>query len=391
MTTTKNTILFYNTAEGDFMITEKMTTLRPIFESTNGIHLTAYLINQGCLLNLKRQLRQTIQEAHEWLQPALSLDERRKFLEPLVTLIKDTRILNSINGNIGIFRNEESFRIINIPIEIQQSCQVASSFHVKPLLRWLQCDQEFLLLGLEEMSANLYLGSQNTFRLIDSMILPNSIKKLESNSDCDKLKKAKQLETFSCLGDWISKITNNYKPILFLAGKPSYIKNFQSVFKYKKMIKNPISSRFSKEDTFHICNSIRKILKEDSKKSLEKILMEFRFAEEGNRTKKNIFQISKAVVQGKVRKLIVTDELSIFGKIDLKSGGLSIHPTDLDHEDDCILDDLAQIVLSQGGEVIIAKRDEIPNGRPILAILDGDEDCLEKTIGYQLNDLQLGF
>ncbi len=57
-----------------------------------------------------------------------------------------------------------------------------------------------------------------------------------------------------------------------------------------------------------------------------------------------------------------------------------MHPIDLNHEDDCILDDLAQMVLSQGGEVVIAKRSEIPKGRPILAILDDDGLLLEKII-----------
>ena len=113
-------------------------------------------------------------------------------------------------------------------------------------------------------------------------------------------------------------------------------------------------------------------MKEQSHRLIEKALLEFRLAEDGNRTKKNIFQIAKAVVQGKVRKLIVTDELCIFGRIDQGSGGLAIHPFDLDHEDDCILDDLAQMVLSQGGEVVVAKRSEIPKGRPILAILDDE-------------------
>ena len=36
------------------------------------------------------------------------------------------------------------------------------------------------------------------------------------------------------------------------------------------------------------------------------------------------------------------------------------------------------MVLSQGGEVIVGKQDEIPNGRPILAILDGEGKNLEK-------------
>lgn len=92
-----------------------------------------------------------------------------------------------------------------------------------------------------------------------------------------------------------------------------------------------------------------------------------------------------------MRKLIVTDELSIFGKIDSKSGGISIHPFDLDHEDDCILDDLAQMVLSQGGEVVVASRDEIPKGRPILAILDHEGEPLVKTEDVQYEVLQERF
>ncbi len=79
----------------------------------------------------------------------------------------------------------------------------------------------------------------------------------------------------------------------------------------------------------------------------------------------------------------MTDEMSIFGTIDKKTGGLALHSFDLDHEDDCILDDLAQMVLSQGGEVVIAKRDEIPKGRPILAILDDDGLVIEKTEDLQ--------
>ena len=57
---------------------------------------------------------------------------------------------------------------------------------------------------------------------------------------------------------------------------------------------------------------------------------------------KNIFQIAKAAVQGKIRKLIVADGIQIFGKLDKHTGGVSINPAHLDHEDDDLLDDLSQ-------------------------------------------------
>lgn len=360
------------------MLTSRRMNLKPLLDSEEGIHLTAYLVNRGDLVDLKSQVRTSIANANDWLFEAMPADERKKFLEPLETLLNDASIFKQMKGNIGIFRNKESFRILNIPIDIEPMCQVATSFHVKPLLRWLQGDQEFLFLGLENKTAYLYLGSQDSFKLIDSILFPEFLSDQET-------------ETFKWLNDWILDLTQHSKPKLFMAGEPLLLKTLNKSLNYIRAIKTPISQNFSPKKAIEIGKNIRKILAIDSKRTLEKALLEFRFAEEDNRAKKNIFQISKAVVQGKVRKLIVTDELSIFGKIDKISGGIAIHPADLDHEDDCILDDLAQMVLSQGGEVIVAKRNEIPKGRPILAILEDDSHFLEKAEDLQYEVLEERF
>lgn len=371
------------------MLTSKQTTLKPILESENGVHITAYLVNRGDLIDLKSQLKTVISESYEWLiNSAMSMEERKRFLEPLDSLLLDARIFKQMKGNIGLFRTLDSFRVLNIPVDIQQSCQVATSFHVKPLLRWLQADRDFLLLGLDKDSAHLYLGSQDSFKLVDSILFPDFFKEKHSFDGYMSLKEARQKkvkegETFAWLNEWVKQLTKTTKPKLFVAGEKSKVDGLNCHLQYANSVKTPISYSFGQHNISDICANIRKILKDESKKALEKSLLEFKFAEKGNRTRKNIFQISKAVVQGKVRKLIVIDDLSIFGKIDKKSGGLALHPFDLDHEDDCILDDLAQMVLSQGGEVIVAKRDEIPKGRPILAILDDDGLILERPENFQ--------
>ncbi len=367
------------------MLTSKQTTLKPLLESKDGVHLTIYLVNRGDLVSLKSQLRNAIGESYEWLNSAMTVEERKKFLEPLDSLLLDARIFKQMKGNIGLFRNKDSFRVLNVPVEVEYSCQVATSFHVKPLLRWLQTDREFLLLGLEEDSAHLYLGCQNSFKLVDSILFPEFFKGKDALGGYLSLKEArrnkvKQEETYAWLNEWITQLTKNSKPKLFVAGEKSKVEGFNRNLKYPQAVKTAVANSFGKHNLNELCASIRKLLKEESKRALDKALLEFRFAEDDNRTRNNIFQITKAVVQGRVRKLIVTDEMSIFGKIDTKSGGLAIHPYDLDHEDDDILDDLAQMVLSQGGEVVVAKRDEIPKGRPILAILDDEGQELEVTM-----------
>ncbi|MBN8537169.1 MAG: hypothetical protein J0M15_08945 [Deltaproteobacteria bacterium] len=371
------------------MLTSKKTILKPLFESTNGLHLTAYLINRGDLVDLKSQLRDIITQTYEWLNPVMSIEDRNKFLEPLDSLLEDASIFKEMKGNIGIFRNQASFRLLNIPIEVEQACQVATSFHVKPLLKWLQSDQEFLLLGLEKEAAHLYLGNQSSFKLVESILLPEALKGKEFNGGYQSLKdsrtkRTKEGETIAWLNEWISELTRTTKPKLFVAGEKSFVSRLGRKLRYKNVAKAPIADLFVKNNVSDICSSVRRVMRAEAKEYVEKSIFEFRLAEEGNRVQKNIFQISRAVVQGRVRKLLVTDELNIFGKIDKKSGGIAIHPFDLDHEDDDILDDLAQMVLSQGGEVIVASKNEIPSGRAILAILDDGGKELAKTDNIRL-------
>lgn len=373
------------------MLTSKKSTLKPILESSGGIHLSAYLVNRGDLVDLKAQIREIISQSYDHLIPSLSLRERNKFLGPLDSLLVDARIFKKMKGNIGIFRNQDSFVVINIPIEIETFFQVASTFHVKPLLKWLQVDQEFLLLGFKKDCAHLYLGSQDSFKLIDSVILPDSFENSESLRSYFSAKGMSQLkmnenETFTWLSEWVTQLTKNSAPKLFIAGDSLIVEGIIGNFKYDTLVKTAVANSFGDHNVLDICIAIRKILKMHSKNCIDKAIKEFRFAEEENRACKNIFKISKAVVEGRVRKLIITDDINVFGSIDKNTGLLSIHPIDLDHEDDDVMDDLAQMVLRQGGEVIIASREEIPRSLPILAILDSDDEHIEKTEKLRVYD-----
>jgi len=252
-----------------------------------------------------------------------------------------------MKGNIGLFRTKESFRILNIPVEVTRQCHVASSFHVKPLLRWIQVDRDFLFIGLEKDTAHIFFGNQSTIQKVDSI-------KLSLDEQCIS---------------FLKQIMEKAGPRLFFAGDKKLAEKIFSKLKYKNVFIFPIAPFFSDDNLAEICIAIRKILSREAKETLNKALLEFHYADEINLAKKNIFQISKAAIQGKVKKLIIADGINVFGKVDKKTGKLAIHPFDLNHEDDDVLDDLAQTVLALGGEVVIAPQEQIPKGRPILAIL----------------------
>ncbi len=353
------------------MVVSKIRSVKPLIESRDGVHLTTYLENQGDLVKICGQLRRSIEYAYENLAPVMPPIQSTRFLEPLDKLVANPLVLANMAGNIGIFRSFESFRILNVPVHVKAGTHVASSFHVKPLIKWLQTDQEFLLLAFTKISdrqfeASVYWGNRTSFRQVAVTLLPlqNKAGSLEFDSS------------------WVHEVfasQEEYGGIkVFLCGDTALCERAKPDLQLENIDERFIGVSGDKYNLEQLCREIRVSMMLHARRKLESTLNEFVFADLENRTSKNLFLIAKAVVKGRVRKLIVSDEVQIFGKIDRKSGGLAIHPFDLDHEDDDLLDDLAQMVLSQGGEVFVASRDEIPNGRPILAILDEDGKGLLK-------------
>ncbi len=338
-------------------------SIKSLLESTDGIHLTAYYKNDGNLASLKNQMMSSLGFARAHLSPVMSQTEIDKFLEPFQTLLEDATLLKSVRGHIGMFRTKNSFRVLILSVDVEPICVVASTFHVKPLIRWLQLDREFLLLGIEKDMASLYQGNGTSVRLMDAVLLP-----APPNSSQAPDKRAQ------LAAEWINECLTKYrgqaKPKLYICAEGEWLENLSKKIRYRNAVLQPLVAPFSAEQVPNICTTIRTQLRVEAESKLDKSIHEYFQAERNNLARKNIFQIARAAVQGNVRKLIVAEGVEIFGKLDRKTGGLAIHPMDLDHEDDDLLDDLAQTVLTQGGQVVVLPKEKIPYHRHVVAILN---------------------
>ena len=351
------------------MLSSRSESMKPLFESTSGVHLSVYITNSGDLNFLKQKLRNALDEALEYLVPAMELREIEKLFKPIEMLIKDTKKLSGFTGNLGIFRTQTSFRALSLPIEVENTCIVADSFHVKPLLKWMQTDREFLFLGIESSYATLYQGSLHTLKEIDTIFFPDLLRNPTEDKNTQEL-----YETMEWLNAWIMNLTAEVRPRLYIAGNKGVTSRVLKVLQYENAFPKPIWGDYNPKMTAFICSEIRTALKTEVRKEFEKAIVEFHYASDVNLAKGNVFTIAKAAVQGKIKKLLISDGIKIFGKLNRKSGEITIHETDLDHEDDDILDDLAQTVLANGGEVVVAPLGVIPKGRPILAIINETSD-----------------
>ncbi|OFZ25952.1 MAG: hypothetical protein A2381_09850 [Bdellovibrionales bacterium RIFOXYB1_FULL_37_110] len=345
------------------MLSLKIKTMEPLLESQSGIHLTNYIKNSGCVSDLKKQIQNAIELAQKHLAPVMTQSLIHKFLAPIKRFQQDSKLLKSFKENsIGIFRTKNAFRALSLPLEVETSCIVADSFHVKPLLKWIQIDSEFLLLGLQYGSANLYQGNLHDFKHIDTRIY--------SQSPYNQKNQEHLNETLELLNDSILNFSTKKIPILFLAGNKELAQPFLKILRNKNIKVTLISHSFNELRLLDLCSQIRSTLKANAQKNVEKTLAEFRHPTNGNQVKRKISTIAKAAVQGRIKRLLIADDIQLFGKLNGKSGKIKLHEKDLDHEDDDILDDIAQTVLAHGGKVTLAAKNEIPRKYPIMAIID---------------------
>ncbi len=360
------------------MIVEKRNALKPLIESSRGVHLSAYIINNGDLNDLKSQIKDVIQKAEKELLPAMSMQKMQLFLHPIKLLLKNDDLLKSFKHNIGFFRTLNSFRVLAVPVAVESFCSIATTFHVKPLLKWMTVDKEFLLLGIEGGEAYLYQGSQYSLNLISTLkITDNEFTGL----DLDFPKTVESFSALESLSEWISKHTRLTKPKLFMMGNFRGLSTLKRVLPYPSQNISILGETFSKNELKKVAKTIRQNMEAAALKYLENLIVEFRAAEKRNSAGRNIFQIAKAVAEGRVRKIMIADGIKLYGRFNSKSGKLKIHYRDVNHEDDDVLDDLAQSVITHGGDVFVVPKTQMP------------EDCLAWAVfdpALKENDLNLG-
>lgn len=357
------------------MICDKRNLLRTLINSSNAVHLTAYLVNEGDFKKLRNQLIQTLKTTSQNLRSIMSRQKRMEFLKPIQAVLDDPKILGTLRGNIGIFRTFSLFQIMRIPVEVEQKSTLASTFHVKPLLRWLQNDRDFVFVGLEKGAVHLYQGSQHSIRHVDTFLLNREEQSVSLASQMalwgNKSKTKPHFKELTLwLDEWLAILSKTSHPKVFFAGQKKISNSLKFELVYNNIENKLQINSFKTKQLSKICFEIRKIISDEIEKDLAQSILEFTYAQNLDLTESNIFKIAKAAVKGRVKKLMIAGNVKLLGKLNNTTGELVLHKSDFAPEDDCLLDDLAQKVLAHGGKVTIASKQDIPGQHSILALTD---------------------
>lgn len=292
-------------------------------------------------------IKELVVQASNFLKDIYTASELEDFLRPLASITK--REAESFDSSIALFRSKNSFKILGIPISVDAQVFVSNHFNVKPLLEWLQEEQEYFCIEFSKGHIEFFRGDINGFK---------SVEGLEGEASPEKLDALVSQHS-----------SDNEEAVTFVAGNTEIAQKFLQQSKLKNLNKSVVDRSLYAGDYNKLWQTLTDRVRRSGVLKIEKSLMEYNVALMNGRAESDVEAIIKAAKEGKIKKLIISSEDKLWGRFDAYKNQVNRINQQINYEDDDLLDSISEKVMDCGGEVVVANRKQLPKDKILLAIM----------------------
>jgi hypothetical protein len=179
----------------------------------------------------------------------------------------------------------------------------------------------------------------------------------------------------------LNKLFTAYRLPIVLAGVKDHIGNMKKLLDQKMLMSESIIGNVEKMKSNELRERVYEILTPFYDQQEIGAVGELEIAMSRDHAITYLEDIAISAVHGKISKLFVVENRYIWGSINKSSGEIFIAPRRVNAHDDDVLDDLCQIVLAKGGEVVVVKEISNFKGHYAVAIVT---DRSHLFVGKQL-------
>ena len=307
--------------------------------------------------------------------------ETDAFLGPVAALATPELWRDRADG-LALFHTQDLTAVYRLPVPLPDLTVVADSFHVKPVLRFLQSNQTYYVLVLSQKAVSLWVGTAAGARPVDLSGLPRSltealgIERKEAHQTAfaaaggavfqgrgapEATKKEDLLRFFRAIDVALWQALREERAPLFLAGNANHFPIYREVSRYPHLAPGGLEGSFdgvnADELHRHAWPAVQAHLlavEDDALAEFERLY--------GRKLSSDILtEVTTAAVSGRVRRLLLGRGKRLFGRLDRKTGEVTLHGNaQVGPVDDDVLDDLAEVVLSKGGEILVIEQGRMP-------------------------------
>lgn len=341
------------------------------------------------------RFRTLVKELEKSLRRQYSKADIQTLLQPFLKLANDRDFWNHTLDGLAVLGARGVFRVYKLQRTVAEFAIVADSFHSKPLMRILQSADRYQVLGLSREEIRLFEGNRDA---LDEIELVEGVPKTITEALGDELTDPHlTVASYGGVGQGRSPMHHGHggkesevdidterffravdREILEHHSKPSELKLILAALPQHHQLFHRVSTNpFLIEDSIEVhpdavtIDELRQrawqILEPHYLARLAKLAEEFGNAKSKGLGDDVLVQVTKAVVAGRVATLMIEADRMLPGRIDPATGEIEFgeisHP-----EVDDVLDDLGELALKKGGQIVIIPAKQMPTDTGIAAI-----------------------
>jgi len=342
------------------------------------------------------RFKNLIKEIEASLSKKYAANEVKKNLEPFESLVNDTKIWNQTLEGLAVFSAAGIFKTLKLQESVKEMAMVADSFHTKPLRQYLQSTDRYHVLSLGLKEIQLFEGNRHILVKIELLSdIPETITEALGDELTEKhstvasyggtggnstnmhhgqggKKDEEDIDTERFFRVVSKSIYENYsKPTglpLILAALPNHHNLFQKVSKNSLLLSNGIEINPESVSIDKLAELAWSIMEPEYLLKLDALVEKFVQEKADGKGSDDMNEIGVAAVAGKIDTLIIEADRMIPNKLtNLVTGNIQNRDLTNPKVDD-LLDDLGELVLKMGGNVMVLPAEKMPSETGLAAI-----------------------
>lgn len=340
------------------------------------------------------RFRNLVKAMAESLRHKYPKGEAHPLLEPFQALADDHDFWNHTFDGLAVLAAPGMFRVYRLQRPVPELVVVADTFHLKPLMRILQSADRYHVLGLSRGAITLFEGNRDALDQLDlAPGVPRTITEalgaeltephltvasygtgasgpaMHHGHGGRKDEIDRDAERFFRVVD--RGVLEHYSrpsglPLL-LAALPEHHSLFRQVSHNPFLMAEGLEISPDALSLDALRDRAWRVVEPQYLARLAGLVEAFGEARSKGRGADELVQVAAAAVAGRVATLLIEAERQVPGRLDTATGRIE-RDSLADPEVDDLLDDLGELVLKMGGEVVVVPAERMPTPTGLAAI-----------------------
>jgi hypothetical protein len=376
------------------MATLTTADVRALLTPPNGPCVSIYLPTHRSYPDNQQdtiRYRNLVDAAEQSLRAKYPGRDVRALLERFRTLTGDRAFWNHARDGLAVLAAGDRFDVHRLPRKVPELAVVADSFHLKPLLRFVQSADRFHVLGLSRTEAKMYEGNRDGLSLAENGLptFAETVGTERTEPSREKLTTGgRSPSTGHYSGSGTKKdeldvdqekflraidraVTEKFsKPSglpLIVVGLDVNLGEFRKLSQNPQLVEEMISIDPGALSPEQLRAQAWKVMEPKYLARLARLTENYQTALGTGLASADPATIAPAAMDGRVGMLLVDADKVVPGKIDRDARTVRTDRLENPEVDD-VLDDLAEQVLNTGGEVVIVPTDRMPTDTGVAAV-----------------------